>query len=321
MNETRGLRVASVQMEHTDGDKQANFAKIEEFTAQAAAQNAQLVVFPECCVTGYWFIRNLSTQQLAALAEPIPDGPSTQRLRDLARRHNITIGAGWVESATDGAFHNTYVVALPDGKIHFHRKIQSFEHAAIKSGNQYTVFDLPGGLRAGILICYDNNIVENTRMTALAGADVVIAPHQTGGVGGKDRHRMGLIDPALWANRHQDPEAIEREFRGDKGRGWLMRWLPSRAHDNGLFLIFSNGVGVDDDEIRTGNAMILDPYGRILAETWKAADDMVVADLDVGLLENATGRRWIRARRPELYGPLTVSTGRERDTRDLKFDT
>jgi len=257
---------------------------------------------------------------LAALAEPIPDGPSTQRLRDLARRHNITIGAGWVESATDGAFHNTYVVALPDGKIHFHRKIQSFEHAAIKSGNQYTVFDLPGGLRAGILICYDNNIIENTRMTALAGADVVIAPHQTGGVGGKDRHRMGLIDPALWANRHQDPEAIEREFRGDKGRGWLMRWLPSRAHDNGLFLIFSNGVGVDDDEIRTGNAMILDPYGRILAETWKAADDMVVADLDVGLLENATGRRWIRARRPELYGPLTVSTGRERDTRDLKFD-
>jgi len=320
VNETRGLRVASVQMEHTDGDKQANFAKIEEFTAQAAAQNAQLVVFPECCVTGYWFIRNLSTQQLAALAEPIPDGPSTQRLRDLARRHNITIGAGWVESATDGAFHNTYVVALPDGKIHFHRKIQSFEHAAIKSGNQYTVFDLPGGLRAGILICYDNNIVENTRMTALAGADVVIAPHQTGGVGGKDRHRMGLIDPALWVNRHQDPEAIEREFRGDKGRGWLMRWLPSRAHDNGLFLIFSNGVGVDDDEIRTGNAMILDPYGRILAETWKAADDMVVADLDVGLLENATGRRWIRARRPELYGPLTVSTGRERETRDLNLD-
>src|SRR3569832_225001 len=111
MTDTRGLRVASVQMEHTDGDKQANFAKIEKFTAQAAAQNAQLVVFPECCVTGYWAIRNLSTQQLSALAEPIPDGPSSQRLRDLARRHNITIGAGWVESTAD-TFHNTYVVAL-----------------------------------------------------------------------------------------------------------------------------------------------------------------------------------------------------------------
>jgi predicted amidohydrolase len=319
MPDVRKLRVASVQMEHTDGDREANFAKIENFVAQAVAQGAQLVVFPECCVCGYWFIRNLSIDELAALAEPIPDGPSTQRLRELARRHRIAIGGGWIESAAGGAFHNTYVVALPDGTIHCHRKLQSFEHAAIRSGDTYTVFDLPDGLRAGILICYDNNIIENVRLTALAGADVLIAPHQTGGVGGKDPHRMGLIDPALWANRHADPESIEREFRGDKGRGWLMRWLPSRAHDNGLFLIFSNGVGVDDDEIRTGNAMILDPYGRILAETCQASDAMVIADLDPTLLQNATGRRWIRARRPELYGPLTVRTGHERDTRELKF--
>ena len=48
--------------------------------------------------------------------------------------------------------------------------------------------------------------------------------------------------------------------------------------------------------------MILDPYGRILAETWKAADDMVVADLDASLLERATGRLWMQARRPDLYG-------------------
>ena len=83
---------------------------------------------------------------------------------------------------------------------------------------------------------------------------------------------MGLIDPALWHNRHENPEAIEAEFRGPKGRAWLMRWLPARAHDNGLFLLFSNGVGFDDGEVRTGNAMILDPYGEILAETWKAAE-------------------------------------------------
>jgi predicted amidohydrolase len=319
MMPARKLRVASVQMEHQDGGREANFAKIEDFVAQAAAQGAQLIVFPECCVCGYWFIRNLSLDELSALAEPIPAGPSTQRLRELAQRHRITIGAGWVESTANGAFHNTYVVALPDGAIHCHRKLQSFEHSAIRSGDSYTVFDLPQGFRAGILICYDNNIIENVRMTALAGADVLLAPHQTGGVGGKDPHRMGLIDPALWANRLADPASIEREFRGDKGRGWLMRWLPSRAHDNGLFLIFSNGVGVDDDEIRTGNAMILDPYGRILAETCQATDAMVIADLDAGLLETATGRRWIRARRPELYGPLTVPTGRERDTRELKF--
>ena len=99
---------------------------------------------------------------------------------------------------------------------------------------------------------------------------------------------MGLIDPELWHNRMQNPAAIEAEFQGPKGRGWLMRWLPSRAHDNGLFLIFSNGVGLDDDEVRTGNGMIIDCYGRILNETWKAEDAMVVAELDMSLQDACT---------------------------------
>ncbi|MBN1642024.1 MAG: acyltransferase, partial [Anaerolineae bacterium] len=94
----------------------------------------------------------------------------------------------------------------------------------------------------------------------------------------------------------------------------------ARAHDNGLFLVYSNGIGVDDNETRTGNAMVLDPYGRILAETWKAGDDMVVADLDASLLEVSTGKRWIKTRRPELYGPLVVPTGLEQDTRTVRFD-
>ena len=130
---------------------------------------------------------------------------------------------------------------------------------------------------------------------------------------------MGVIERRLWDARRKNPGAIEAEFRGDKGRGWLMRWLPTRAFENGIFLIFSNGVGVDDNEIRTGNAMIIDPYGRILAETWKAADDMVVADLDPSLRESSGGERYIRARRPELYGPLTERTGKEQDTRSVRF--
>ena len=77
---------------------------------------------------------------------------------------------------------------------------------------------------------------------------------------------------------------------------------------------------MDDNEIRTGNAMILDPYGRILTETWKAGDDMVVADLDASLLEVSTGKRWIKTRRPELYESLTVPTGIEQDTRTVRFD-
>jgi len=159
------------------------------------------------------------------------------------------------------------------------------------------------------------------RITALNGAEILLAPHQTGGCKSKDPHTMGPIDRALWDNRHMNPEAVETELRGPKGREWLMRWLPARAHDNGMFLIFSNGVGVDDDEIRTGNAMIIDPYGRILAETWKAGDDIVIADLDASLLNNSTGRRWIKTRRPELYKPLIMSTGTEKDTRSVLGET
>lgn len=293
---------------------------MERFVEQAASKDARLVLFPECCITGYWFMRNLSVAQLAELAEPVPAGPSTQRIIELARRHNISVGAGLVETGPNGTFYNSYVVALPDGSWHRHRKIHSFEHTSIRSGSEYTVFDLPEGWRVGVLICYDCNLIENVRLTALRGAEILLAPHQTGAVRSRNPNLMGLIDRRLWDNRKADPESIEHEFRSDKGRGWLMRWLPSRAHDNGLFLIFSNGVGVDDDEIRTGNAMILDPYGRILAETWKADDAMVVAGLDHRLLADATGRNWIRARRPELYGPMTVPTGNECDTRKLKFE-
>ena len=315
----RTIRAAAVQIEHTPNDKRANFAKIRAFAEKAAEDKVDIIAFPECCITGYWFLRNLSREQLLALAETVPDGPSSQSLSALAKETGMTIGAGLVEREVEDMY-NTYVVATPDGVIRRHRKIHSFESDHISSGSEYTVFDDPHGCRVGALICYDCNIGENVRMNAIQGAEVLLAPHQTGGCSSNDPNIMGIIDRKIWDNREADPKAIEAEVRGPKGRKWLMRWLPARAHDNGMFLIFSNGVGVDDNEVRTGNAMIIDPYGRILAETWKAGDDMVVADLDLDLVANSTGRRWIKTRRPDLYGPLAVPTGLEEDTRAVRFD-
>ncbi len=314
------ITVASVQFEHAAGDKQANLDKIRRFTAGAAKHGADLVVFPECCISGYYFLRHLSREQLTALAEPVPAGPSVQELIKLAKKHNLMVGAGLVELAGDGRLYNTWALVLPDGRVERHRKLHCFVSEHMDSGDSFTVFDTPMGWRMGVLICYDNNIIENARATALLGAQVILAPHQTGGVRSPDPHTMGLIDRKLWERRQSDPAAIEAEFKGDKGRGWLLRWLPSRAHDNGVFYVFSNGVGADDDEIRTGNAMVLDTYGRVLAETWKAGDEMVVAELDPVLLERNTGNRWIQTRRPELYGSLAQKTGRERSTREVRFD-
>ena len=314
------LKAAAVQFEHAPGDREANLAKIRTFTTEAASRGVQLVVFPEMCITGYWHVRKLGREEIVELSEPIPEGPSVQELLSLSASHQMVIGAGLVERTSDDQLYNTYVVALPDGQVVRHRKLHCFVSEHMSSGGEYTVFDLREGRRAGVLICYDNNIGENVRINALRGAEILLAPHQTGGCDSKDPNIMGKIDAELWRRRAEDPESIEAELRGPKGREWLLRWLPTRAHDNGLFLIFANGVGIDDDEVRTGNAMIIDPYGRILAETWKAGDDMVVADLDLSLIENSTGRRWMRTRRPGLYGPLTESSGEERDTRDVRFD-
>jgi hypothetical protein len=66
--------------------------------------------------------------------------------------------------------------------------------------------------------------------------------------------------------------------------------------------------------------MILDPYGRIIAESASLENDLVIADLDASLRERATGVRWMKARRPELYRSLTVPTGNERDTRSVRFE-
>jgi predicted amidohydrolase len=316
----RDIRVAAVQMEHIAGDRQANFAKIEAFARDAAAQAVEILVLPECCITGYWFLRNLSRDQLQSLAERVPAGESTQRLLRLSKQHNMTIGAGLIEIDESGRMYNSYVVAMPDGKHHVHRKIHAFESDFISAGDTYTVFDTPHGCRVGVLICYDNNIAENARLTALQGAEILLAPHQTGGCDSASPHAMKPVDKTIWNNRQRDPKALEAEFRGPKGREWLMRWLPARAHDNGMFLIFSNGVGVDDDEIRTGNAMVLDPYGRIINETAKYCDDLVVADLKAELLDKCTGRRWMRARRPELYGPIAQPTDNEAPTRKVRFE-
>ena len=314
------MKAAAVQLNHIPGEKSINLEKIRGFTQKAALAQIDLLVFPEMCITGYWHVRKLNRKAILDLAEFVPGGPSTEELLRLSAEYSMTIGAGLIERTREGDLYNTYVVAMPDGRVRKHRKLHCFISKYMSSGCEYTVFEIPQGAKAGILLCYDNNIGENVRITALKGADILLAPHQTGGCNSPSPKCMGTIDPALWLNRKENPDAVEAEFRGPKGREWLMHWLPTRAHDNGLFILYSNGVGIDDNEVRTGNAMILDPYGDILAETWKAREEMVTAELDPSLLEMCTGRRWIKTRRPELYGPLTEITGNEEDTRKVRFE-
>jgi predicted amidohydrolase len=300
----RDLRVGAAQFEHRDGDKRYNLERIDALTRQAAGQGAEVVSFHECSITGYTFLRSLTPEALAELAEPIPAGPSTRRLSEIAREHNAVVMAGLIERGGDGRLYKAYVTAGPEGYVTHFRKLHPFIHPSIQPGDRHLVVELRG-VQAGFLICYDNNLPENPRITALMGADVIFAPHVTGGspspIPGRD-----WIPPALWANRARDPEALRREFDGPKGRAWLLRWLPARAWENGVYIVFSNAVGVDDGTIKPGLAMVLDPYGEIQVESRALGDDVVVTTLTADKLEQAPGKRYRRARRPELYAALSA---------------
>jgi predicted amidohydrolase len=299
----RDIRIAAAQFEHHDGNKAANLDVVRTLTRRAAEHGAELVAFHECCLNGYTYLQHLDRDAFAAVAEPVPDGPTVRALVEVACESRVVIGAGLIEvdSAT-GKFHNAYAVVGPDGLIARHRKLHTFISPFLTPGDGYTVFDL-GGVRIGVLICYDNNLPENVRATALMGAEVILMPHVTGCLPSPMPGR-GTVDRALWDNRHRDPVRLRMEFQGPKGKGWLLKWLPARAWENGVYAVFSNVVGIDGGTVKPGLAMTIDPDGEILHESQALGDDVVVGLLTREAFERASGRRYLRARRPDLYGKL-----------------
>ena len=134
-------------------------------------------------------------------------------------------------------------------------------------------------------------------------AEVIFMPHVTMGTP-STRPGAGFVDPGLWANREADPTSLRIEFDGLKGRGWLMKWLPARAYDNGVYVVFSNPIGMDDDQVRNGCSMVIDPFGDVIAECRSFDNEIAVASLVGDKLTQAGGHRYRNARRPELYGAI-----------------
>lgn len=296
------LKVATAQFENRSGDKAYNLSVIRKLAAEAAAQGAKAVAFHECSITGYTFARHLSKQQMLDLAELIPDGPSIKALQEIAAEHNIAVLAGLFEKDSHNDLFKAYVCVDKNGLVAKHRKLHPFINPHLSPGDRYTVFDLYGW-KCGILICYDNNIVENVRATALLGAQIIFMPHVTMCTP-STRPGAGFVDPQLWYNREKDPTSLRIEFDGMKGREWLMKWLPARAYDNAIYAVFSNPIGMDDDQLKNGCSMILDPFGDVIAECRKLDNEVITATLTPEKLQQAGGYRYLKARRPDLYGNI-----------------
>ncbi len=295
----KNIKIATAQFENRSGDKNYNLSVIDRLSKKAAEAGADAIAFHECSITGYSYARKLSRDQMLDICESIPDGESIRRLQSIAEKNKITLLAGLFEKDSKDDIYKAYVCVNETGVIAKHRKLHPFVNKYILQGNKYTVFDL-FGWKCGILICYDNNIIENVRATKLLGADIIFMPHVTMCTP-STRPGAGFVDPALWEKRETDPTSLRMEFDGLKGRAWLMKWLPARAYDNAVYAIFSNPVGMDDDQLKNGGSLILDPFGDILAECRSFEDDFVMATCTEDKLTLAGGHRYLKARRPGLY--------------------
>lgn len=295
----RNIKISTAQFENRSGDKDFNLSRIDELSARAVAEGSRAVAFHECSVTGYTFARKLSREQLLDVAEYVPEGPSVRRLIEISKKNKIAVLAGLFEKDEQEKIYKTYVCIDGDGLVAKYHKLHPFINPNLTPGDSYCIFELDGW-KCGILICYDNNITENVRATALLGAQVIFMPHVTMCTP-SSRPGAGFVDPELWKRREEDPTSLRLEFDGMKGRAWLMKWLPSRAYDNALYAIFSNPIGMDDDQLKNGCSMIIDPFGDIVAECRNLGDDLVTATLSPEKLTMAGGYRYMMARRPDLY--------------------
>lgn len=299
MNNMDHIKIATAQFGHKSADKIYNLSVIENLAEKAALKGANVIAFHECSVTGYTFARHLSKEQMLDVAEIIPEGESITKLTEIAAKNDITILAGLFEKDEHDNLFKAYVCVDKNGLVAKFRKLHPFINPYLTPGNEYCVFELYG-FKCGILICYDNNIIENVRATTLLGAEIIFMPHVTMCTP-STRPGAGFVDPELWKNRHNDPTSLRLEFDGMKGRGWLMKWLPARAYDNAVYAVFSNPIGMDDDQLKNGCSMIIDPYGDIIAECRSFEDSFEIAICTKDKLTLAGGHRYKMARRPDLY--------------------
>jgi predicted amidohydrolase len=282
----QSFRVSAVSLCSRPASPQANLDHHAAWITRAKADNPDLICFPELGLSGYSI-----TPAIWHASEPVP-GPSTQALVDLARKHNVMLAAGIAENDND-IVYNTYVFVGPEGYIGKSRKIHipPGEVGFWRGGGVPPAIDI-GIAKVGVNICFDNWLPESSRMVALQGAEVILAPY--------------VWSVGDWGDP-PDHAARNRAWKDYAGRTF-----PARAIDNGVFLVAVNACGPPPTGGGThfSNPMVTvyNPLGQLVTASPDEASDevMVTADLDEQLLaeRRSQGVFHPRFRRPELYGLL-----------------
>ncbi|MFC2025492.1 carbon-nitrogen hydrolase family protein [Chloroflexota bacterium] len=271
------VKIAAVQMAPKIMGNSVNLDKILLETRNTAKNGADLVVFPECALTGYIFA---SREEAIPFMETIP-GPSTDRLVACCQELGVHVSVGLLEIDADRCF-NAAILIGSQGLIGKYRKnhlpFLGIDRFLDYGDKPFQVYGTPIG-NIGLHICYDCNFPESARVMTLLGADI-------------------LALPTNWA----------------EGREKIANYVVNaRAFENKVHLVAVNRVGKERGSRFIGGSKIVNASGDTLVQA--SSDDEEIIYAEVSLAEARQKRTVIKTgefetdfindRRPELYGEIT----------------
>jgi N-carbamoylputrescine amidase len=263
-----------------DEIKKAALEKHQRFVEEAATKGVQILCLQEIFFGPYFCAEQ--DEKWYSIAEAIP-GPTVEWAQGLARKHEMALVVPIYEEAMTGIYYNTAAVIDADGSmLGIYRKnhipqVQGFwEKFYFKPGNLgYPTFKTRFA-QVGVYICYDRHFPEGARLLGLNGAEIVFNPSAT--VAGLSKHLWELEQPA-------------------------------HAVANGYFVGAINRVGVEkpwETGKFYGSSYFCDPRGQIVAQGSEDREELIVADLDLEMIEKVRQTwQFFRDRRPETYGEMT----------------
>ncbi len=261
------MKAGFFQFNTVFGNKRENFDKVRTAVNRKCPD---LLVLPEFFATGYQFV---SVDEVAELAEPVPDGETTEFLVNLSREHGAYIVAGLPERAGD-AFYNSAVLTGPEGFIGRYRKTHLFfeETLFFSPGDTgFSVWETKAG-RIGIMICFDWFFPESARTLALKGAEIIA-------------HPSNLVLP------------------------YCPQSMPVRCLENRVFAVTANRIGTEqrkDGPALTfiGQSQITSPSAEILVRAEVDGEVLMSMHIDLSRSRDKTLTPYndlLKDRRPSLY--------------------
>lgn len=270
----KDLCIAAVCMRSQPGDILTNLERSEAYVSEASGMGADLVCFPELSITGYTLKPPLNSYNDSSLESIV------HRVGEMARSNRLVVLAGTVEVDDQNRPYITQIVAGPGGLMGLYRKthLSPPEKGTYQAGKDIPIF-VCNGFTFGVQLCYESHFPEISRVMALEGAELILMPH-----------------------------ASPRGYPEEKMESWL-RHLPSRAFDNGVFVVACNQVGQTVEDLSfPGVIVALDPSGRIIESYEGNQEKMILIELKARLLDEVRNHRmryFLPYRRPELYRDIS----------------